>query len=51
MEQTTPSVISQVAALRTMPIKELWLMWDKFYAKRPTTTTRDYLSSRLAYKI
>ena len=26
-------------------------MWDKFYAKRPTTTTRDYLSSRLAYKI
>ena len=51
MEQTTPSISAQITALRTMPLKELWLMWDKYYAKRPTTTTRDYLSSRLAFKI
>ncbi len=51
MENAIPSISAQITALRTMPLKELWLMWDKYYAKRPTTTTRDYLSSRLAFKI
>ena len=49
--QTQPSVAAQVAGLPQLPMKELWSFWDKYFDRRPPHTNREYLESRLAYKI
>lgn len=48
---TNESIAAQVAALPTLPIKELWVLWDRFYSRRPENPNRHYLESRVAYKI
>lgn len=45
------SVAAQVAALPTLPMKELWALWDRYYPRRPNKTNRDYLEARIAYKL
>ncbi|MCX7180537.1 MAG: DUF2924 domain-containing protein [Proteobacteria bacterium] len=51
VDQHPASVAAQVAALPNLPMDELWALWDSFYRKRPGTWSRDYVASRLAYKI
>jgi hypothetical protein len=51
MMNTNESIAAQVAALPTLPIKELWVLWDRFYPRRPENPNRHYLESRVAYKI
>lgn len=48
---TNESIAAQVAALPNLPIKELWVLWDRFYPRRPENPNRHYLESRVAYKI
>ena len=45
------SVAAQVAALPTLPMKELWALWDRYYPGRPSKTNREYLEARIAYKL
>ena len=45
------SVAAQLAALPTMPMKDLWALWDAHFPRRPGTWNRDYVASRVAYKI
>ncbi|UZR28127.1 DUF2924 domain-containing protein [Methylococcus mesophilus] len=45
------SVAAQVASLPTLPIKDLWTLWDQYFPRRPTHPNRNYLESRIAYKI
>lgn len=51
MNEAKLSVAAQVAALPSLPIKELWMLWDRFFPKRPERPNRDYLESRVAYKL
>ena len=47
----TSTVAAQLAALPTMPMKDLWQLWDNHFPRRPGTWNRDYVTSRVAYKI
>lgn len=51
MNETKTSVAAQVAALPTLPIKELWALWNRYYLRRPENPNRAYLESRVAYKL
>jgi hypothetical protein len=46
-----PSIAAQVADLPKLPMKELWDLWDRYFDRRPNHTNRDYLESRIAYKM
>jgi len=50
---TSPSssIAAQLAALPTLPMKDLWTLWDAYFPRRPGTWNRDYVASRVAYKI
>jgi len=50
MTQST-SVTAQLAALPTLPMKDLWALWDAHFPRRPGTWNRNYVASRVAYKI
>ena len=45
------SVAAQVAALPTMPMKNLWALWDAHFPRRPAHHNRGYVESRLAYRL
>jgi hypothetical protein len=47
----TNSVAAQVAALPKMPTPELKQMWRELFDKEPPSFSRNYLVSRLAYRI
>lgn len=51
MNTQAPSIAAQVAAIPSLPLKKLWLLWDHYFSYRPTNPNREYLESRLAYKI
>ena len=51
MNDLKTSVAAQVAALPTLPMKELWVLWDRFFPRRPDKTNRRYLEARVAYKL
>lgn len=51
MNEPQTSVAAQVATLPSLPIKELWALWDRYFPRRPGKPNRDYLESRIAYKI
>jgi hypothetical protein len=51
MNATNPSVAAQVAALPKLPIKEIWVLWDRYFPRRPENPNRHYLESRIAYKL
>lgn len=50
MHETT-SVTAQLAALPGLPMADLWKLWDQYYPRRPGTWNRDYVASRVAFKI
>lgn len=45
------SVAAQLAALPTMPMKDLWALWDAHFPRRPKRVHRRYLEARLAYRL
>jgi hypothetical protein len=45
------TIAAQVAALPTLPMKQLWALWDRYYPRRPNKTNREYLEARIAYKL
>jgi len=47
----TGSVAAQLAALPSMPMAELWALWDQHFPRRPAHRNRSYVESRLAYRI
>jgi hypothetical protein len=51
MNETNNSVAAQVAALPSLPTKELWALWDRYHPRRPENPNRNYLESRIAYKL
>jgi hypothetical protein len=51
MNETKPSIAAQVAALSSLSQKALWQQWDQYFSSRPSHPNREYLVSRIAYKI
>lgn len=51
MNDMTTSVAAQVAALPTLPMPDLWGLWDRFFTRRPDKTNRSYIEARVAYKL
>jgi hypothetical protein len=47
----TESIVAQVAALPKTPTPELKRMWRELFDKEPPGFSRNYLISRLAYRI
>ncbi len=50
-DASPPSVAAQIAALPQLPMKALWSLWDRHFPRRPQHPNRQYLISRLAYKL
>ena len=51
MNELKTSVSARVAQLSSLPIKEIWALWDRYFPHRPDKPNREYLHSRLAYKL
>lgn len=47
----TATVRAQLAALPSLPMADLWALWDEHFARRPDNRNRNYVESRLAYRI
>ena len=45
------TVSAQIAALPALPMAELWALWDQHFPRRPSHRNRNYVESRLAYRI
>lgn len=48
---TQEPIATQIAQLPTLPMKNLWALWDAFFDQRPGHHHRTYIESRLAYKL
>ena len=51
MNDQQTSVAAQIVNLGCMPMSELWVMWDRYFSRRPDYPNRTHVESRLAYKI
>lgn len=49
--QHSSSVAAQLATLPSMPMPDLWALWDQHFPRRPAHRNRHYVESRLAYRI
>lgn len=49
--QSKLPIAAQLAALPVMPMKDLWVLWDAHFPRRPGTWNRDYVAARVACKI
>jgi hypothetical protein len=45
------SISAQLAALPSLPMSDLWALWDQYFPRRPSHPNRQYVESRLAYRI
>jgi hypothetical protein len=45
------TVAARVTGLPKLPMKELWVLWDRYFQRRPTHHNRDYVEARVAYRI
>nr|WP_322939437.1 DUF2924 domain-containing protein [Pseudomonas sp. s4] len=43
--------LAQLAALPPLPMADLWALWDQHFPRRPSHRNRNYVESRLAYRI
>lgn len=46
-----PTLAARVAALPKLPMKDLWVLWDKHFTRRPTHHNRGYVEGRVAFKM
>ncbi|WP_045771199.1 DUF2924 domain-containing protein [Xanthomonas albilineans] len=51
MNDQHASVAAQIAALSSLPIADLWSVWDRYFTSRPGYPNRGFIESRIAYKI
>ncbi|WP_045758566.1 DUF2924 domain-containing protein [Xanthomonas albilineans] len=51
MNDQHASVAAQIAALSSLPIADLWSVWDRYFNSRPGYPNRGFIESRIAYKI
>lgn len=45
------TIAAQLASLPSLPMAELWALWDQHFPRRPSHRNRNYVESRLAYRI
>jgi len=50
-DQKPVAVSVQLAALPSLPMADLWALWDQHFPRRPSHRNRNYVESRLAYRI
>ena len=41
----------RIAELSSLPIAELWPVWDRYFSSRPINPNRVFIESRIAYKM
>ena len=51
MNEPAFSVAARIAALATLPMADLWALWDRYFPRRPPHPNRSFVESRVAYKI
>lgn len=51
MNQKQASISARIAELASLPIAELWLIWDRYFSSRPLNPNRAFIESRIAYKL
>ncbi len=51
MNERTQSVSAQLAELSALPMPALWQLWDKYFPRRPQNPNRNFIESRVAYKL
>lgn len=51
MNEKQASVAARIAELASLPIAELWLIWDRYFSSRPLNPNRAFIESRIAYKL
>ncbi len=50
-DSPAPPIRAQLAALPAMPMADLWALWDAHFPRRPSHRNRNYVQSRLAYRL
>lgn len=51
MNEKQASVAAQIAELGHMPMAKLWVIWDRYFERRPEHPNRTHVESRIAYKL
>lgn len=51
MNEKQASIAARITELSDLAIKDLWIIWDRYFSKRPRRPNRAFLESRVAYKI
>lgn len=51
MNEQQASVAARITELGSLPMTDLWTLWDRYYPRRPQYPNRSYIESRIAYKI
>lgn len=51
MNDHQSSVAARIAELSSLPIAELWPLWDRYFSSRPINPNRAFVESRIAYKL
>ncbi len=51
MNEKQASVAARISELATLPMPELWTVWDRYFQDRPQYPNRTHVESRIAYKM
>ena len=51
MNPKAASVAARIAELPHLSMSDLWLLWDRYFPRRPEYPNRTHIESRLAYKL
>ena len=51
MNEKQASVAARIAELSHLPMAELWVLWDRYFERRPEFPNRTHVESRIAYKL
>ena len=51
MNEKSASIAAQIADLGHLPMAELWVLWDRYFERRPDHPNRTHVESRVAYKL
>lgn len=48
---TDPNLTARLASLPSLPMAQLWRLWDEHFPRRPQRVNRAFLEARLAYRL
>lgn len=51
MNEKSASIAARIADLSHLPMAELWVLWDRYFERRPDHPNRTHVESRVAYKL